>query len=508
MNLDKIKNFLKSCNITAVILWLLVIIGVVIRFKAYSFNPSFWLDECMLGVNINEIGSNYLKYFRPLALQQCAPPLFLITCRLILDISHQAGHLYNQDWVLRLFPFLCSIVSLPLFAILLTKISTNKYFIWLSMAMLAFNRTAIYYSQEFKQYSCEMMFSLILLLIFCSIDLKKISIKKLGSYVFVFALSMWFSSSAILILFVGYLLLLYEILKNKIYDKLKISILLIPLIGNMIAYYFLYFKAVNSRLHDYMVNYWTNIQPSFFTFSNFGDLFVSKMQDCIHFPYPKLLILFLIISLIIFLANREINYKIRFLVPCLITFILVASFASIYPFEQRLILFLLPIFIIVYAQFAFLLKENWISTIALVLTFIVLTSSIFAISRNKLANRSWANRYYRQCAQFIIDNKIPPKKAIIITKEQLNYYLHSHFSIKNILFDDHIWHDFEKSKLPNFISKLPNDDYWFFLPDYTSISDYAVKVKSYFENSNAIEIIQKIEDENNEYIFIVHFRKK
>ena len=223
MNIVKIKNYIKSINVTTFVLWALVLVGVILRVKAYSFNPSFWLDECMLGFNINEIGSNYLKYFKPLELNQCAPSMFLITCRIILDISHQAGHFYNQDLMLRLFPFLCSVVSLPLFATFLSKISTNRYFMWTTIAMLAFNKSAINYSVEFKQYSCEMMFTLILMLIFNSLNLKEISYKKLGMYVSIFVLSMWFSSSAVLILFVGYLLLAYDVFKDKIFDKVNLS---------------------------------------------------------------------------------------------------------------------------------------------------------------------------------------------------------------------------------------------------------------------------------------------
>lgn len=147
----------------------------------YFYNQSFWLDECSLGFNILH-RSYFFKLFKALDLYQVAPPFFMVTCKFLLNISHQVNNFYTKDLVLRLFPCICSIVSLPLFAILVQKMFKNKYFTWISTAMLVFNPAAINYTQELKQYSCEMMFTIILLLAFLSLDIKNICYKKLALY--------------------------------------------------------------------------------------------------------------------------------------------------------------------------------------------------------------------------------------------------------------------------------------------------------------------------------------
>ena len=506
MNIAKIKSHLKSINITTLVLWLLIIIGIVLRAKVYFYNQSFGVGECMLGVNINEIGSNYLKYFEPLKLNQCAPPLFLIVCRLILDISHQAGHFYNQDLMLRLFPFLCSVASLPLFAILLTKIATNKHFIWASMAMLVFNQTAIRYAQEFKQYSCEMMFTLILLLMFNSLNLKEISYKKLGTYVSIFVLSMWFSSSAILILFVGYLFLAYEVFKNKIFDKVKLSILLVPILANVIVYYFAYYKPVKKAMVVFMHNFWANRAPSFFTFSNFSELFVKKMQALIYSPCSEHLILFLIFSLVIFFLNKEINAKIKFIASSSVALIILSSFLSVYPFEERLILFLLPMFIIIYSQISYLLKENKLILVLFACIVVNLFNQKLEISSDKLANSEMIKCQFRKYAEFIVENKIEPQQILMTPNCQIEYYLQNYLNGRKFLFKESLWINLKKSKLSHKLNEISKGNYWMFFPVETRIGTYTMNAIQILENNPNIRIIE-INKEKNTMHYIIHFEK-
>lgn len=106
-----------------------------------------------------------------------------------------------------------------------------------------------------------------------------------------------------------------------------------------------------------MYNYWSESVPSFLSISNFNTMLAAKMQCLINVCIiQKFLLIFLAFNLFIFFWIKE-NIKNRlFLHLAPIFFLIGGSFLCIYPFEERLILFALPLFIMLYTQMLYLSK--------------------------------------------------------------------------------------------------------------------------------------------------------
>ena len=87
--------------------YLIIAFGVAMRFIQYLSNRSIWADEAVLALNI--VNRSYLELMQPLDYDQGAPIGFLFLEKLAIQI------LGNNEYALRLFPFICGIGSLFLF---------------------------------------------------------------------------------------------------------------------------------------------------------------------------------------------------------------------------------------------------------------------------------------------------------------------------------------------------------------------------------------------------------
>lgn len=509
MELNKIKSkvystifFIKKINLTYLITGLILLCGIILRLKVYFYNQSFWADECSLAINI--VRRPFIKLFNPLDMEQVSPPFFMIISKFILLISGQSYNLETRDLILRLFPCFCSIVSLPLFSYFVYKIFNNRYILWIATSMLAFNNTAINYTQEFKQYSCEMMFALILTIAFLNLNLKNISIKKLWCNVLLFMLSMWFSSTACIIICTGFLITFFDAIKYKYLNYKKALILILPLIANVCAYYFLYFRRVNRALSEMMHDYWGRKVLSFFSLDNFHYLFVEKMQRLINFPYPKYLFIFLILSITILFFNKTSKNSCKFYVILPILLAIFASFLNVYPFEQRLILFLLPFFIIIYSQAILLFKENKLVTF----TLFALLCSVSINALSKETNQYIQNKNInREFSQILIKNKVPEERIFLTTDDRLFYYLCKDGRCKNKFLRDSVWKNFEESKFKDVVKTLPKGDYWIECTLLYLAVDYNKKLKEFINDAPELKLIQYWRAPYEKDVYLIHFKK-
>src|SRR5689334_3964223 len=89
--------------------WSAIVIGVVLRIWQYAAATSLWLDELAVAQNVISRPLRELL-FNPLAWDQVAPKGFLAAEKLCITLfgANELG--------LRLFPLLCSIAALVIFA--------------------------------------------------------------------------------------------------------------------------------------------------------------------------------------------------------------------------------------------------------------------------------------------------------------------------------------------------------------------------------------------------------
>jgi len=102
-----LSNPEKETRISLLIFLIIFVIGTILRIVNNLNNSGFWMDEARLALNI--IDKSYTQLLQPLDMNQIAPILFLWIEKTLLNF------LGNSERSFRLFPLICSILSLPLF---------------------------------------------------------------------------------------------------------------------------------------------------------------------------------------------------------------------------------------------------------------------------------------------------------------------------------------------------------------------------------------------------------
>jgi hypothetical protein len=145
---DRLKAFIKP----EIIGWLLVVLGGIMRLRQYFDNRSLWGDESSLAVNIVE--RSFTGLTQQLGYHQAAPLGFLFIEKISIVL------LWNADYILRLFPLLSGLISVYL----MYRIAKDHFGRAGMFALLMFsiNTFLIFYSSELKQYSSDVMISLLL----------------------------------------------------------------------------------------------------------------------------------------------------------------------------------------------------------------------------------------------------------------------------------------------------------------------------------------------------------
>jgi len=133
-----------------------VVFGCTLRITQYAANRSLWYDESPLALNI--LGRSFATVLASLALHQAAPPGFLL-------IEKAATELFgSSEYALRLFPLLCGLAALPLFA-LLTRRLLGPWRAGFATLLFACSGALTYYAAEVKQYSTDVTGTLVVVLL-------------------------------------------------------------------------------------------------------------------------------------------------------------------------------------------------------------------------------------------------------------------------------------------------------------------------------------------------------
>lgn len=133
-------------------LWALLILGIVARLVRYALRFPLWEDECNLVANY--LDADYLSVLGPLKYDTVCPMLFSwveVTAVRLLGF---------HEYSLRLFPLLCSLISLLLFVHLARKI-TSGHTLVLAVGLFAVSYPIVRYVAEAKQYGSDLMVALV-----------------------------------------------------------------------------------------------------------------------------------------------------------------------------------------------------------------------------------------------------------------------------------------------------------------------------------------------------------
>ena len=167
----------------------LVFVGLVLRVARYASNPSLWLDEAFLSLNL--LNRDLSGILGTLDFNQAAPPLYLLAEKgSVLAFG-------ESEYALRAFPLLAGIVALGLFP------SVARHFLdrWpavLAVGLFAVLEPLIYVSAQVKQYSSDVAIAVVLLFAVSRIPTSRaILLREAVLLGLVGAVAIWFSYPAI-----------------------------------------------------------------------------------------------------------------------------------------------------------------------------------------------------------------------------------------------------------------------------------------------------------------------
>lgn len=324
------------------LLWVIICLGVVLRFAQYQTNRSLWMDEAMLAVNI--VNRSFSELLQPLDYMQAAPIGFLIVEKLAVQTFG------NNEYALRLFPFLSGIISLFLF-FSVAKHYVNSKAVPIALGLFAISGPLIYYSSEVKQYSSDVAIGLLLYWITIYIQSERLTVRRIFLFGVLGAIAVWFSHPAAFILAgIGGSLTLFCLVRKKWVRIGRLSIACLLWASSFVVVYLV-------SLHN-LTTYETRVQAFRRMFVPFPPLSFSDVKWFVDnffkiFEHPGGLYLsglaafaFLVGSTLAFLKKKE-----EFLLlisPILIT--LLASGFGKYPIKGRLLLFTAPIILLFVAE--------------------------------------------------------------------------------------------------------------------------------------------------------------
>lgn len=458
-------DLLKKISFYSVVV-LILLFGFLIRLKMLLDNPSFWFDESCLGFNV--LSLSYLDFFKPIHLQQVAPPLFMIVSKFFVKIFGQS------DLILRLFPFIIGNLTMLMFLLVLKQNFSNKLTICLSLLLFCFNVQAIKFSVEFKPYIVEMFSTCLILYVFTKLNWNY-SYKKLALIGTGLAIIPWFAFVSAGMLTAAFLLKF-----SKKYYK-KWIILVTPFAVSLIGL-ILYYLNIKSVYNDFMTHFFLD---SFFNFKEFFVQFIVVFNFLFNISLAIIPTFLFCCGVIYCFVKKQHVFILKFSFLVFLGYI-ICSFLKIYPFYDRFTLFLFPLILLIIMSIfdkIFELKNKFLIVLVFLTGFILLRPlAVFA----QIAFFVKYDKY--SCARELFDDmseRIKPTDVIVIdtlSSPDFLYYnfyhnlknkIYTNIQIKDGLFQYSINRDdpmpFDK-ELDKFIFlSWPSHDYSLIKADYKNI---------------------------------------
>jgi len=318
------------------------------------------VDEIFLATSL--VKMNFMELTSPsLDYEQKAPIGFLWMCRLAV-LAFGKG-----EMALRLFPLLCGFGTLFLF------VPVARYFlkplgVVVAVGIMAAAPPIVYHAVEAKQYSTELFASVLIMLSYIKFH-RKMNMRSLLLWGFLGAAILWFSFSSIFILAGLAFGVCLSYMLRKEWSALFRSI--IPFSMWLVSFAVNFFLFTYQHTDSEWLLYWFRIRDSFMPFppSSVTDLkwFFKKTFSILHYPlglswvevshsYNEVLrvlarmsllpLLLLGAGLVAFYRKDKREFAI-IVFPVLLT--LLASGLTLYPFMDRLLVFLAPLLILAVA---------------------------------------------------------------------------------------------------------------------------------------------------------------
>jgi hypothetical protein len=322
-----------------VIVWMIILIGIVLRLVLYFQNRNLIIDEANIVRNLHE--RNFIELVLPLKYEQYAPPIFLWIEELLSLI------LGYGEKALRLYPLLSGIASLIIFRSIMRRFVTDGS-LWLPMALLSFTYLLIKYSVELKQYMPDAMITLLLVWL----ALRKDIFTGLRARFILFwcvagSIAIWASMPSVFCLAAIGIYYFWQVAKERKWDYLRdLIVIAFVWLGQFAAYYWFILKPQieSDYLQGYHFDYFLYGTPSNIEEWKHNYDRIKEILNNVggYNQYSFYLTSFFVLAGIILMVRKNFGFFILVTTPIILT--LLAAALNQYTLIDRVILFLLPLF--------------------------------------------------------------------------------------------------------------------------------------------------------------------
>lgn len=229
------------------IFWIIVslCIGAILRTLMYLSDRCLWIDECMLALNIAT--RSWSGLLEPLEWNQGAPLGYLL---LVKGITQWAG---ISEGSLRSVSFLCSLASLAGFAVLSWRLLPPWAAVG-AIALYSISPGLVSYAGECKQYACDTVVTVGLLLLAERLQRHGSWHAMLGMALGGMA-ALWFSHPAAFVLAgIGVSFLIQTVHQKQVRRFLSLALMGLSWMMSFSVLYFLHLRYLAHN--DYLQRYW------------------------------------------------------------------------------------------------------------------------------------------------------------------------------------------------------------------------------------------------------------
>lgn len=325
--------------------------GIGLRVWQYLVNSSLWLDEAALARNI--IDRAPLALLQPLDYAQVAPAGFLL-------VEKAASLAFGtSELALRLFPLCCGLFGIALFSRVASWALTG-WPVAYAVGLFALAAPLVYFSSQLKQYSSDVAATCLVLWVVLWLRRSAVSWSRALIAASVVAGVVWFSQPVMFVAAgAGAAIGIGALTNWRSPDSRRILFVLVVWASSTLLA--VRHSVLNVPAYDraYLDAYWTG---GFLPFppQTVGDLFwvwerlswvfgmfttgLRRTNGGLGYPWSQVFVLLVVAGFVALWRRGRREHALIFLLPVLLT--LSASALHVYPFTGRVLVFLLPIFLL------------------------------------------------------------------------------------------------------------------------------------------------------------------
>ena len=310
-----------------------VVLGVIARLRQWLGARSLWLDEVLIADNLVHRGFGTLAT-RPLAHFQIAPLLWL-------ELEHLSVQLFGPgERALRLLPLLAGIAGVLLTWVLARRL-LPEVLVPVAVLLVALHPGLIYYSNEVKQYSTDVLAVLLLALLAQNVASRVDDGPALRRLTLGGVVAVWFSHVAVFALAgISLILVTRPLVARDPRRALRAALALSPWVLAFLASYEVTLHSIQSSTE--LSNYWRHTYPQ--SVLGLPGWFVQRWHDLAGNP-ARLTLPGLALPLLLFGLVRLGWFGRRWaaLTWAAVPMAVLAAAVHAYPFADRLVLWVVPL---------------------------------------------------------------------------------------------------------------------------------------------------------------------